>query len=54
MWDLTRGRCTYTAKLDVEGEMVAFCPSAAAGEGGAYLLVGGTKATVHSAAGGCV
>jgi WD40 repeat protein len=31
MWDLVKGRCTYTAKLDAEGDNLQFCPSGEVG-----------------------
>ncbi|GFR40822.1 hypothetical protein Agub_g1445, partial [Astrephomene gubernaculifera] len=46
MWNLTKGRCTYTAKLDAEAEVVAFSRS-----GEAYSLICGNKISVHSTAG---
>ncbi len=38
MWNLLKGRCSYTAKLEVEGEGVSFTPG-----GDAYVLVCGNK-----------
>ncbi len=38
MWNLLKGRCSYTAKLEVEGEAVHFSPG-----GDAYALVCGNK-----------
>mmetsp|Transcript_2944 Transcript_2944/g.6452 ORF Transcript_2944/g.6452 Transcript_2944/m.6452 type:complete len:445 (-) Transcript_2944:128-1462(-) len=46
MWDLVKGRCNYTANLGVEGDLVTFTPS-----GRAYILVCGTKVTVHDTSG---
>ncbi|KAL6765140.1 WD40-repeat-containing domain protein [Haematococcus lacustris] len=43
MWDLSRGRCTYTAKLEVEAQAVAWAPG-----GEAYTLTCGSKVTMHS------
>ena len=38
MWNLLKGRCSYTAKLEVEGEAVHFLPG-----GDAYVLLCGNK-----------
>ncbi|KAG2483532.1 hypothetical protein HYH03_017637 [Edaphochlamys debaryana] len=46
MWNLAKGRCTYTAKLEAEAEQVAFSAS-----GDAYSLLCGNRITVHSAGG---
>ncbi len=42
MWNLVKGRCTYTAKLEAEAETVAFSRS-----GDAYRLLCGNRITVH-------
>lgn len=42
LWDLVKGRCTYTAKLEAEGEIVEFGPL-----GTDYVLVSGKKVTIH-------
>jgi hypothetical protein len=48
MWDLVKGRCTYTSKLEAEAEAVAFSQE----DGGArYALLAGTSLTLHSVAG---
>lgn len=45
MWDLVKGRCTYTARLEAEAEAVHFCGE----DGGArYALLCGTLLTLHS------
>ena len=45
MWDLVKGRCTYTVRLEAEAEAVSFC----AEDGGArYALLCGTLITLHS------
>ncbi|MEW5301868.1 MAG: hypothetical protein WDW36_004697 [Sanguina aurantia] len=46
MWNLVKGRCSYTSKLDLEGDSVSFCPS-----GARYSLVCGSKVTLHDASG---
>ncbi|GBF89556.1 p21-activated kinase-interacting protein-like [Raphidocelis subcapitata] len=46
MWDLLRGRCTYTAGLDAEGLDLRFGPS-----GGCYALLTHHTLTLHAAAG---
>jgi WD40 repeat protein len=46
MWNLAKGRCSYTAKLEVEGDDVQFSPS-----GEAYALTCGSKVTVHESSG---
>ncbi len=38
MWNLIKGKCSYTAKLEVEGEVVSFTPG-----GEAYALLHGNK-----------
>lgn len=38
MWNLLKGRCSYTATLEIEGDMVEFLPS-----GDAYALVCGSQ-----------
>lgn len=38
MWNLLKGRCSYTATLEIEGDMVEFLPS-----GDAYVLVCGSQ-----------
>lgn len=38
MWNLLKGRCSYTAKLEVEGDAVRFSPG-----GDAYALICGSK-----------
>lgn len=49
MWDLVKGRCTYTAKLEAEAESVAFCPE----DGGTrYALLAGSAVTLHGVQGG--
>lgn len=49
MWDLVKGRCTYTSKLEAEAEAVAFC----AEDGGErYALLCGSRVTLHSVQGG--
>ena len=48
MWDLVKGRCTYTSKLEAEAEAVAFSRE----DGGArYALLAGSSLTLHSVAG---
>lgn len=48
MWDLVKGRCTYTVRLEAEAEAVAFCEE----DGGArYALLAGQRVSVHSVAG---
>jgi hypothetical protein len=48
MWDLVKGRCTYTSKLEAEAEAVAFSQE----DGGArYALLAGSSLTLHSVAG---
>lgn len=45
MWDLVKGRCTYTVRLEAEAEAVHFCQE----DGGArYALLCGTLLTLHS------
>lgn len=45
MWDLVKGRCTYTVRLESEAEAVHFCQE----DGGArYALLCGTLLTLHS------
>ena len=46
MWNLAKGRCSYTAKLEVEGDSVQFSPS-----GESYSLTCGSKVTVHESSG---
>mmetsp|Transcript_25430 Transcript_25430/g.69083 ORF Transcript_25430/g.69083 Transcript_25430/m.69083 type:complete len:423 (-) Transcript_25430:930-2198(-) len=46
MWDLSKGRCTYTSKLDAEGDDVSFSPG-----GGTFTLTSGSKVTVHATSG---
>lgn len=47
MWDLARGRCTYTAVLGAEeAEGVHFTP-----DGDMYALMVGSKVTVHGVEG---
>ncbi|KAL4436114.1 hypothetical protein ABPG77_005562 [Micractinium sp. CCAP 211/92] len=49
MWDLVKGRCTYTSKLEGEAEAVAFC----AEDGGErYALLCGASVTLHDVQGG--
>ncbi|KAL4422432.1 hypothetical protein ABPG75_008629 [Micractinium tetrahymenae] len=49
MWDLVKGRCTYTSRLEAEAEGVAFC----AEDGGErYALLCGARVTLHSVQGG--
>lgn len=43
MWNLVKGRCTYTAPLEEEAQHVAFD-----NEGGMYALLTGNKLTVFS------
>lgn len=43
MWNLVKGRCTYTAPLEEEAQHVAFDS-----EGGMYALLTGNKLTVFS------
>jgi len=38
MWNLLKGRCSYTAKLEMEGDAVRFAPG-----GDAYALICGSK-----------
>lgn len=38
MWNLLKGKCSYTAKLEVEGEVVQFAPG-----GESYSLLCGNK-----------
>jgi hypothetical protein len=38
MWNLLKGKCSYTAKLELEGEIVAFTPG-----GEEYVLVCGKQ-----------
>ncbi len=38
MWNLLKGKCSYTAKLEIEGEGVQFSPG-----GEAYALMCGSK-----------
>ena len=56
MWDLLRGRCTYTAALGAEGLDVSFGPGGDGGGdgggGGTYALLTQRAATLHDAAGG--
>lgn len=49
MWDLVKGRCTYTTKLEAEAEAVAFSQE----DGGLrYAMLCGSQLTVHSVQGG--
>ena len=48
MWDLVKGRCTYTTRLEVEAEGVAFCPE---GGGTRYALLCGAALSLHSVQG---
>ncbi|GLC45171.1 hypothetical protein PLESTB_000427800 [Pleodorina starrii] len=46
MWNLAKGRCTYTAPLETEADEVAFL------EGGeTYFLIAGNRITVHGTSG---
>ncbi|KAL4855055.1 p21-activated protein kinase-interacting protein 1-like [Chlorella vulgaris] len=48
MWDLVKGRCTFTAKLEVEAEAVEFSTE----DGGTrYALLCGTRITLHGVQG---
>jgi hypothetical protein len=47
MWDMVKGRSTFTARLDGEGEGVAFAPG-----GATYAVTCGAVVTVHAAGGG--
>ena len=38
MWDLTKGRCQYTARLDTEGDDINFVPG-----GSHFMLTCGNK-----------
>lgn len=48
MWDLVKGRCTYTSRLEAEADAVAF-----SGEDGGsrYALLCGARVTLHSVGG---
>ncbi|GAX81518.1 hypothetical protein CEUSTIGMA_g8946.t1 [Chlamydomonas eustigma] len=46
MWNLVKGHCPYTAKLELEGEAVLFSPNEED-----YSLLCGSQITVHNAAG---
>ena len=48
MWDLVKGRCTYTVRLEAEAETVAFSEE----DGGArYALLCGSLLSLHSVGG---
>ena len=50
MWNLVKGRCTYTTRLEAEAEAVAFSHS-----GDAYSLLAGSRISVFRwARVGCV
>eukprot|EP00245_Coleochaete_scutata_P012247 TRINITY_DN4724_c0_g1_i1.p1 TRINITY_DN4724_c0_g1~~TRINITY_DN4724_c0_g1_i1.p1 ORF type:complete len:448 (-),score=83.53 TRINITY_DN4724_c0_g1_i1:145-1488(-) len=48
MWDLIKGRCTYTTRLAEEGELVAFMPQS----GKEYTLATGSNVKLFSAESG--
>lgn len=41
MWDLVKGRCTYTVRLEAEAEAIAFCGA------DRYALLCGALVTLH-------
>lgn len=46
MWDLVKGRSTFSSKLESEGECVLFSPS-----GQTYALLCGSRVTLHAIGG---
>lgn len=46
MWDMVKGRCTFTTKLEAEAEGVAFAPG-----GGSYALLTGLQVSLRGVAG---